>query len=275
MAISDATREQRTRARAVLGGWQQGKLTLPRPVCFVPGWRDEQGQCWTRMEAWFQAIVTNYTADVHFLQFVAPSGSGYPPWEDFLDFGSDVADYVAEHLANDPRGVDFVCHSMGGLDTLAAIALMHDQPGMTSAPVTNARNVITFDTPFRGFASTRNPLFQAFVKAGRQDSWVLLQLGAMEPDSKRMVEVGAARDQFLGGVQAFWPRGADNAAGLLEVPDNSAKFEGPETFAAAVRPRYRPYAMFADTTHSGVANGVTNDLRAIVETLQILTGQKT
>ena len=275
MPISDATREQRTRARGVLNGWQQSELTLPRPVCFVPGWRDEQGQCWTRMEAWFQAIVTNYPADVHFLQFVAPSGSGYPPWEDFLDFGSDVADYVAQHLANDPRGVDFVCHSMGGLDTLAAIALMQNQPGITSTPVTNARNVITFDTPFRGFASASNPLFQAFVKAGRQDSWVLLQLGAMEPDSKRMVEVGAARDAFLGGVQAFWPRGADNAAGLLEVPDNSAKFDGPGSFATAVRPRYRPYFMYADTTHSGLANGVTNDVRAIVETLQILTGQKT
>jgi pimeloyl-ACP methyl ester carboxylesterase len=274
MPISDATRAARTRARQTLNGWMQNKLTLPRPVCLVPGWRDEQGECWSHMDSWLKATCTNYGADVYPLVFDAPGGSGYPPWEDFLDFGSDVADYVAKHLANDPRGVDFVCHSMGGLDTFAAIALMNGQPGIASAPVTNAHTVITFDTPFRGFASAGNPLFQAFVKKGRQDSWVLLQLGAMEPDSKRMVAVGAARDAFLAGVQAFWPRGADNAAGALEVPDTSAKFDGPNTFASGLQPRYRPYAVFPDTSHSGT-NGVTHDVRAIVETLQILTGQKT
>lgn len=274
MPISDTTREERTRARATLAGWQDQPLTLPRPVCFVPGWRDEQGQCWTRMEAWLEAVVVNYKDDVHFLQFVAPSGNGPPPWEDFLDFGSDVADYVRDHLASDPRGVDFVGHSMGGLDTLSAIALMQDQPGITSTPVANARNVITFDTPFEGFAAAGNALFQQFVKSGRQDPWVMLQLGAMEPDSKRIAEVAGARGAFLAGVQAFWPRGADNYDGLLEVPHDSADFGGPDAFPAALQSRYKAYETFSDTTHSGLANGVTNDVRAIVDTLRILTGQE-
>ncbi len=274
MPVSDAVREERTRARVTLDGWTRNPLTLPRPVCFVPGWRDEAGECWARMEAWCGAVCANYAADVHFLQFHAVGGTGKPPWEDFIDFGSDVADYVQAHLAHDPRGVDFVCHSMGGLDTLAAIALMQGQPGISSPPVTCARNVITFDTPFAGFASAENSLFKQFIKAGRQDPWVMLQLAAMEPDSKRIAEVAAARDVFLSGVTAFWPRGADNTGGLLEVPHDSADFGDSAAFSAALRPRYRAYEVFEDTTHSGKANGVTFDLRAIVETLEILTGQK-
>jgi hypothetical protein len=272
MPVSDTVREERTRARVQLDAWSRSGLTLPRPVCLVPGWRDEKAECWTRMEAWLRAICVNHDQDLHVIQFIAAGGTGYPPWEDFLDFGSDLADYVAQHLASDARGVDFVCHSMGGLDTLAAIALMQGRPGIASPPVSCARNVVTFDTPFGGFAAAGNALFKRFVQSGRQDPWVLLQLGAMEKDSKRIAEVAAARDAFLGGVQAFWPCGADNDDGLVEVPRDSADFGGPGAFAPAVRPRYRPYVAFEGTTHSGPANGVTHDLRAIVATLRILTG---
>lgn len=272
MPISDATREERTRARQQLARWQAQRLTLARPVVLVPGWRDEQAECWTRMAAWFEAVLTNFAKDVHVIQFVAPSGTGDPPWEDFLDFGSDLADYVHAHLDGDPRGLDVVAHSMGGLDTVAAIALMQDQPGITSAPLRGVRNVITFDTPFEGFAAAKNALLQKFVKAGRDDPWVMLQLGAMAPDSKRIAEVAAARGEFLANVEAFWPRGADNWDGVLEVPHASAEYGGRDAFPAAVRARYRPYQVYRDTSHSGLANGVTNDLHAIVDTLRILTG---
>ena len=105
----------------------------------------------------------------------------------------------------------------------------------------------------------------------RQDEpWLMSQLLAMDTDGLRIAEVAQARDEFLSRVQAFWPRGADNAAGLIEVPHESASFGEPAEFARASRDRYRGYRAWEDTSHSG-AKGLTRDPRAIVEALEILT----
>ena len=271
MPIPDEVREQRTRAREVLMSWIKTPVTLPRPVCFVPGWRDERAECWSHMEMWLKWVCSNYEQQVHVIQFFAADGRSYPPWEDFLDFASDLADYVNANLAGQP--VDLVCHSMGGLDALAAIALMGAHPELGSQPVRNVQNVITYDTPFCGFAAAGNQLLKKFVAAGRQDGWVQLQLGAMEPDSKRIAEVKGARDAFLQNVAAFWPRGAENLDGLLEVPHESASFGERADFAPPLRPRYHDYVWFEGTSHSGAENGVTHDFRAIVDTVQVLTGK--
>ena len=164
-------------------------------------------------------------------------------------------------------GVDFVCHSMGGLDVVAAIALVEATPRIGTA-----RRVITLDTPFRGFASADNDLFQMFVRARRPDEpYIFSQLRAMREDSPEIAQVWAARDRFLAGVEGFWARGADNTGGLIEVPHESASFGDADDFASELRPRYRGYRAWEDTSHSG-GNGVTSDLRAIVEVLEILTG---
>ena len=102
------------------------------------------------------------------------------------------------------------------------------------------------------------------------EPWLTSQLLAMETRSLRIAEVAQARDEFLSRVQAFWPRGADNAGGLIEVPHESASFGEPEEFAQASRERYRGYRAWEDTSHSG-AKGLTRDPRAIVEALEILT----
>ena len=103
------------------------------------------------------------------------------------------------------------------------------------------------------------------------EPWLTSQLLAMETRSLRIAEVAQARDEFLARVQAFWPRGADNAAGLIEVPHESASFGEAEDFAPANRGRYRGYRAWEDTSHSGT-KGLTRDPRAIVEALEILTG---
>jgi hypothetical protein len=158
---------------------------------------------------------------------------------------------------------------------LSAIALQANHPELKAPPVRCAHTVLTFDTPFEGFGAAANGLFKAWVGSDRKDQWVFSQLAAMEKDSKRIAEVSAARDAFLGAVAEFWPRGADNYDGALEVPHESASFGEPTDFAAAVRPAYKGYRSWPDTTHSGLPNGVTNDLRAILETVQILTGTAT
>jgi hypothetical protein len=103
------------------------------------------------------------------------------------------------------------------------------------------------------------------------EPWLISQLLAMETRSLRIAEVAHARDEFLSRVRAFWPRGADNTGGLIEVPHESASFGEPAEFARESRERYRGYRAWEDTSHSG-AKGLTRDPRAMVETLEILTG---
>ena len=272
MALSPQTIADRATALKQLNAWIAHPLTLQRPTYFVPGWRDEDGACWTRMEAWVRRVCVNATTHAHFLQFQADTSAKPPPYEDFLDFADDVAQMV--HADTDTTGqpVDFVCHSMGGLDVFAALTLIGSEPALTTPVLTNARTVITFDTPFRGFGSAKSKVFQDFVKKTRKDPWVLLQLGAMEKDSKRITAVWNARNEFLRKLEAFYARGADNYDGVLEVTHDSASFGDPPDFEPALRPRYHEYVAYRDTSHSGLPNGVTNDPRAIVDTMRLLTG---
>jgi pimeloyl-ACP methyl ester carboxylesterase len=273
MPISERTVEERTLARKRLRELMDAPVTLARPVYFVPGWRDEMGGCWQRMEEWLSEVVTNYRSHVHIVQFDAPGGGSVPPWEDFLDFGDDLAGLVGRDVGSSSQQVDLVCHSMGGLDAAAAIALLGARhPELEAKPLRCVHTLITFDTPFLGFAAAGNELFKKFVQIDRKDPWVRLQLAAMEQDSKRIAELALARDEFLGNVQDFWPRGADNYDGILEVTRDSAAFDDPSEFKAALRDRYHEYYSWPDTSHSGLANGVTNDVRAILETVEILAG---
>jgi hypothetical protein len=273
MPDSDRSTEERARARKRLKAMREAPVTLERPVYFVPGWRDEHGACWEAMKRWLPYVIANHRTHVFFVEFFAPDGGPLPPWEDFLDFADDLAELLHEDLGAAGGRVDLVCHSMGGLDALGAIALLDDHAELATPALSGVHTVITYDTPFLGFAAAGNALFKKFVASGREDPWVFAQLAAMEKESKRIAEVKAARDDFLAHVTGFWPRGADNYDGLLEVPHESASFGGATDFAPALRSRYRGYRSWPDTTHSSAAHGVTHDLRAIAETVDILTGR--
>jgi hypothetical protein len=93
----------------------------------------------------------------------------------------------------------------------------------------------------------------------------------MQRDSPQIASVWDARNRFLQTVDAFWPRGADNYSGLLEVSHDSAAFENSMVFDAGVRKHYNEYVTYSDTSHSGLAKGVTNDARAISDALDIVT----
>jgi len=272
---------QRVRARTALREWTERPLTLRRRVYFVPGFTDEDGRsCWGEAggrDLCFVNQLPEVCANPDLATFVDFKVNGDPPrYENFIRFGAHLARLVAQDWAGaGPAGgaaeVDLVCHSMGGLDALAAIALLDDYPELDAPPLAGVRNVITFDTPFLGFAAASNPLLGKLKRMQRPDEpWLTSQLLAMETRSLRIAEVAKARDEFLSRVQAFWPRGADNVAGLLEVPHESASFGEPDEFAQANRECYRGYRAWEDTSHSG-AKGLTRDPRAIVEALEILT----
>src|SRR5881296_1100341 len=114
MPVSDRTIEERTRARDRLKRLQQAPVTLARPAYFIPGWRDEHGACWMRMKQWLPEVIANHRTHVFFVEFFAPGGGPLPPWEDFLDFGDDLAELVERDAGTSTQQIDLVCHSMGG-----------------------------------------------------------------------------------------------------------------------------------------------------------------
>ncbi len=135
--------EQRKEAIAQLNEFKQNKITLEKPVFFVPGWTDETCQCWTGNEknkdsikTWFEGMCFNSDL-AYFINFEEESDE----CESFLDFGLFLKQKI-ERRIGDKQEFDIVGHSMGGLDTRAAV--------IQENPLLNINKCITVATPHRG-----------------------------------------------------------------------------------------------------------------------------
>lgn len=138
---------QKQAAREKLQALQTEKITLNRPVFFVPGWRDEDGTCWLEtckdtdeqpIRDWVPEVVTN-PALAHYVTFTDAESRGC---ESFVDFGQLVKERVWEAIGRDTP-FDAIGHSMGGLDIVAAL-LDEDEP------LAHLHYLITVATPHRG-----------------------------------------------------------------------------------------------------------------------------
>ena len=276
MSDLEAINAERADAKAQLNAWRNNPVTLARPVYFVPGLSDEEGlSAWgVDGERWCfrtqMPLVCTNPDWIRFHDFLQGQPSQPPHYENFIAFGRDLARRIWDDAAHSNDKVDIVCHSMGGLDAFSAIALLDDYPELGVQPLRLVHNIIAFDTPFTGFNAADNGIFLKLKRLSRPDEPTLIsQAVAMKTGSLRMLEVGGQRDKFLRNVEAFYPRGADNYGGLLEVPHESAEFGSRSSFAPEWRDRYRKYEYWEDTNHSG-AKGVTRDPRAMVEAISIL-----
>jgi triacylglycerol esterase/lipase EstA (alpha/beta hydrolase family) len=122
-----------------------GKLRLLRPVYFVPGWTYEFSECWTSpyltsyvpIKRYVTRLFSNYD-QAFFITFSLKESKGC---KSFLDFGALLKEKIRKQAPK--NGFDLVGHSMGGLDSIAAITNEQD-------PLTGVINLITAATPHRG-----------------------------------------------------------------------------------------------------------------------------
>jgi len=135
--------EQKNDAIAQLNKFKNNKITLERPVFFVPGWTDESCQCWTADEenkdsvkTCLEGMCSNFNF-AHFVNFEEESDS----CDSFLDFGVFLKQKI-EKLIGDKQDFDILGHSMGGLDTRAAV--------IQESPLLNINKCITVATPHWG-----------------------------------------------------------------------------------------------------------------------------
>lgn len=136
-------KNQRSESLAQLNAFKQSKITLRRPVFFVPGWTDEDCKCWSKgqwgqlsIRQWLEDIVTNFS-NAHFINFIDVTKD----CKSFLDFG-EVLKHKIWDLVGTDQEFDIIGHSMGGLNTRAAIT--------QGDPLLRTNKCLTVATPHQG-----------------------------------------------------------------------------------------------------------------------------
>jgi len=136
-------KKQRDESLAQLNTFKQKKISLIRPVFFVPGWTDEDCKCWAKgqwgqlsIRQWFEDIVTNH-CEAHFITFTDVTKD----CKSFLDFGEALKRKIWDVVGTDQE-FDIIGHSMGGLNTRAAIT--------RGKPLIHINKCLTVSTPHQG-----------------------------------------------------------------------------------------------------------------------------
>lgn len=144
--MQEQRKQEHWQAEASLKKLAEEKPLLKRPVFFVPGWTDEGCTCWTKsylpsyltIRDWMGRIAKN-SDFANYIKFTTQESKGC---ESFSDFSDLLKEKVWETV---DRGedLDLIGHSMGGLDSVAAIVDDGD-------PLKQVRNLITVATPHLG-----------------------------------------------------------------------------------------------------------------------------
>jgi hypothetical protein len=184
---------------------------LNRHLFLVPGITDEDGECWRWIDDRGRHLIPNwdaYVTNVSFADLGAPDSEYLAG--DFIDFGAYLHDLILEICG--PSGTssaqyDVVCHSMGGLDTFAAmVPLLGRYSNATPLPV--ARFFITLDTPWRGVLSQDIRCAQSDI---RDPQWPgrPTQCAALRPGCAQLTALLDARAALEGSVERMISMSAD------------------------------------------------------------------
>ena len=264
---------------------RRGNLRLQRDLYLVTGLSDEQSNCWNASDAiaqkWGPAVFSNWhaadatqrgtpawdSATVRVLSFPNPPYTGAPPFGSFIDFGNVVSDMIADHHAL--RGAslmgeyDIVGHSMGGLDTFAALFDLDSTPAAEPPRrIANAFNLATLDTPWRGVANI------AIRRKFESDPQRLTQCDALAASSPQLAAVDARAAELGQRVARLTCYGADSAA-QVEVSSANLFEDGTRFAAARAKTDYR-FIVIPGVSHSG-AFGITTSVITIANLFDTLT----
>lgn len=144
--MNEKRKRQKQNALDKLKQYVQEKLTLKRPVFFVPGWTDEENKWWKTTggnpgisaKQWFSDIFAN----CELAEYVTFSDEETKACRSFLDFGPVLKKKIFGKIGK-VKEFDLIGHSMGGLDSVSAIV-------DDAAPLLKVRSLITVATPHQG-----------------------------------------------------------------------------------------------------------------------------
>ena len=249
--------KQKQNALTKLSQFMREKLALKRPVFFVPGWTDEDNTWWTTndtklglsVKGRFSEIFTN--ADL--AEYVTFSDQESEKCKSFLDFGYVLRNKIFKKIGTDME-FDLIGHSMGGLDSVAAV--IDD-----ALPLLKINSLITVATPHRGSELGEiGPIFKDYQPHHA------MQCVNLDPDQMpiKFVNQPEIRKKLLGRVnELYCLMGTVDMAVMRSARLNRENLD-PNLYKKKVE-----ILEIGGATHTGKA-GITLDPRTALKIISIL-----
>ena len=235
------------------------KFNLKRDLFFVHGWSDEANACWTypytetgedrdpnweyTIKDWADKLVINKDEKVHYIKLLRDEKCAVISYDKKgtvqLDIGKDETYYYKNFfqfadllkykisIQKTTPEIDIVCHSMGGLDSVAAIAVdkESDKTGAIYSPYLKGVNLlITVATPHQGSPAAKYSDTKLAEVLLRKSKYIRTQGANMYPDSPfmRMVNDINTRNKLLDRINFLHMFGGGND---IVVPESSYKIK--------------------------------------------------
>lgn len=266
MATRDAVEEmreerkrQRENALKELEELSRNKIELKRPVFFVPGWTDEGCVCWKTSyqkgyiptKNWISKTVKNDDL----ANYVTFSDKETKACSSFLDFG-DILKMKIWDAIGDKKQFDLIGHSMGGLDSAAAIT-------DNIEPLNNVYNLITVATPHQG--SELGEIGPIFRKYERHHALQCINLDPDQPAIK-LINKPDVRKRLLDNIKKLYCLMGTRDMAVMRSARLNKEGIDKEFYKKKV-----DIIEFGGATHSQ-KYGITQDARVILAIINLLIG---
>ena len=253
--MKEERKRQKQAALNKLKEFFRNKISLKRPVFFVPGWTDESCANWAQpyksflsIREWIERICNNREL-VNFIKFSEKETIGA---NSFVDLGLLLKNKI-ESVIGPRNEFDLIGHSMGGLDIRAAIEL-HG--------LKNVVNCITVATPHKGTEfGDIGPRIMKYKPHHK------IQCINMDPDHLPIQTINSSgnRKKFLRGVRNFCQ--FVGTRDMVVARNAKIDTEGLDTSLC----NKVTTVEIGGVTHSA-KDGITRDVRTIVALVNILIG---
>lgn len=252
-------KRQKQNALDKLSELSSKKIEIKRPVFFVPGWTDESCVCWktsylksyTPIKDWISSIAKNG----EMANFVTFSDKETKACSSFLDLGDILKTKIWDVIGNNEE-FDLVGHSMGGLDSVAAIT-------DNVEPLKNVHNLITVATPHQG--SELGEIGPVFRKYERHHALQCLNLDPDQPSIKLINKLDV-RKRLLENVNKLYCLMGTRDMAVMR----SARFNKEGIDKDFYKEKVE-IIEFGGATHSQ-KYGITQDPRVILAIINLLIG---
>jgi len=189
-------------------------------------------------------------------------------YENFFQFADLLKYKINCNRATETEEIDLVCHSMGGLDSVAAIAIdkeIDTTKTMYHSHLKGVNHLITVSTPHQGSPQAKLANKKIAKLVLHKSQYIGAQGANMSIDSKYMQLVNSldARTRLLERVSSMHMFGGGSD---LVVPEHSYKINT----SGLTKINYTIHPVWSLATHSQ-AMGITQDVRMALEILNLLS----
>ena len=295
-ALAKKVKAEKEEDRATLRKFP--KFALKRDLFFIHGWSDEDNVCWTcsydeigkdaapdweyTIKDWIDKLITNKDERVHYVKLVYAEENikhRYEwgqikldietdetfEYENFFQF-AELLKYKIT-LSRSTEQIDLICHSMGGLDSVAAIAADKEQDATGTiyhSPIQGVNQLITVSTPHQGSPAANLSDTELAKVLLRQSEYIRTQGSNMRPTSDfiKLVNDVSIRNQLLDRVSFMHMFGGGSD---IVVPTSNYMIKT----TGLKKSNYKVYPTLSEATHSQ-AMGITQDPRMSLSIFKLL-----